>query len=168
MLQVRDGNAALQAAVLAFKRGDRDLKSTMNKETRARMSPLWKSLVESKAAAQGTTASKVLGKGARIKAGLPPVALAATSGRRTRGGLVPGDDWYAFEFGGQRSKETTYTRRSVKGNAHQVTRHTSRQLPGRKKQGWVVYPSVAEITPRMVSMWIFIIADTYRNAAESR
>lgn len=167
MLRTGD-NRALEAAVLAFKRGDRALKSTMNKETRTRMTPVWKSLVESKAAARGGTSAVVLGKGARIKAGLPPVAVAATSGRKMRGGLTPRDDWHAFEFGGQRSKETTYTRRSPKGTTHQVTRHTSRQLPGRTKQGWVVYPAVAEITPRMVSMWIFIIAETYRNAAESR
>lgn len=164
MLDVGDAPREIRAAALALRGADRNLRSDINKATREVMSPVWKALVQARADRRRD--QKVLATGARIKAGNPPAAVAATSRRRLRGGLVPGEQWAALEFGANRDKTTTYTRRSKTGGTHQVTRHAARQLPPRRRTGHVIYPAVKEIAPRMVSLWVQTIVRKYYEAAE--
>lgn len=164
MLDVGDAPREVRAAVLALRRADRDLRSKINRATRETLSPVWRGLVQNNAYRRRDGA--ILAKGARIKAGNPPAGIAASSRRPLSGGLVPGDQWAPFEFGGDRSKVTTYTRLSPRGRSHQVRRHTARQLPPRSRQGHVVYPAVAEIAPRAASLWVQLIVRAYLDAAE--
>lgn len=164
MIDVGRAPAQVRAAVLALKRAGRDLRSDINKATRAEMTPVWKSLVESAARTSQDTA--VLAKGARIKAGNPPAGQAATSRRALSGGLKPADNWQSIEFGADRNKTSTYTRKSKNGGSHQVTRHASKQLPQRIRTGRVVYPALAQIGPRLASLWVQIIVRKYAEAAE--
>lgn len=166
MIDVGSAPAQLRAAVLAMKAADRDLKSTINKATRTVMSPVWRDAVA--AGANRRRDQKVLATGARIKAGNPPAAVAATSRRRLRGGLVPGERWPVFEFGANRDKVTTYTRTSPNGTSHQVTRRTARQLPPRRRTGHVIYPAVKAVAPRVASLWVQIIVREYYDAAERK
>ena len=94
------------------------------------------------------------------------MAIAASSRRALRGGLVPADQWHAVEFGADREKVTTYQRRSPKGNLHRVSRHTARQLPPRRRAGWVAYPALAEFLPRALRLWSQLIVRKYAEAAE--
>jgi len=158
------GSRELQAAVFAMKAADRELKSDINKATRATMSPVWKSLVELHATYRRDTA--VIAKGARINAGNPPTAVAAKSNRALRGGLIPSESWQAIEFGGNRNKGSTYTRTSPKGKRHRVTRHTARGLPPRYRNGRVAYQAVGDIGPRLASLWVQLIIRKYAEAAE--
>lgn len=165
-ISVRDADE-LQAAVLALKLADRDLRREINRATVAVGNRIWKPLV----AAHATRAmdARVLVPGARVKAGNPPTAVAAASRRpigRTRR-LVPADSWHAFEFGAS-DREVTYDRRSRKGTVHRVTRHTRRQLPPRIRAGRVVFPAFAETAPRIVSLWVQLIVKKYAEAAEGR
>lgn len=164
MLDVARAPEALRAAVLALKAASRDLRTDINRATRETMNPVWKSLVEQRATSARDRA--ILGKGARIKAGNPPAGQAATSRRALRGGLSPVDNWQAIEFGADRERVTTYDRRSKNGGSHTVTRHTARQLPPRIRSGRVVYPAVADIGPRLASLWVSIIVRKYHDAAE--
>lgn len=131
---------------------DRSLRSDVNRETRSMAGPVWKQEIQSRVRTPMDT--RVLAKGAALRAGNPPVLVAATSNRKLRGGLVPGNDWKWFEFGANRNKTKTYSRRSKNGGKHQVTRHTARQLPAHQKGGRVVFPAVADIAPRIASLWV--------------
>lgn len=125
------------------------------------MGPVWTSLVDRYAA--GSLDRRVLTAGARIAAGNPPVATAATSRRRLSGGLMPAEAWPAFEFGADRNKRTTYRRKGAT-----VTRRTRRQLPSRNPRGRVVFKAFREIAPRNVSLWVQIIVKTYNDAAKGK
>lgn len=164
MLRVGE-HRELQAVVLAMKAADRDLKRDINKATRDTMNPVWKSLVQANATRRLDGA--VLTPGTRIAGGNPPAAVAANSRRTMRGGMVPAAWWHAVEFGANRNKVTTYTRRSPKGKTHKVTRHTARQLPQRTRGGRVIHPAFAELNPRMASLWAQIVVKKYLDAADA-
>lgn len=164
MLDVGQAPAAIRAAVLALKAADRDLRNQIARATREVMSPVWQRTI-----AEHSTwrmDDLVLGKGARIKAGNPPAAIAATSRRKLSGGLQPSTQWQAIEFGLPANHKRTYNRRSKNGGTHKVTRHTGRQLPTKTPKGRVVYPAVKAIAPRMASLWVQLIVRTYHEAAE--
>lgn len=165
MLSVK-ADARLQAAVLAMKAGDRTLRADINRATRDTIGPVWTRAVLAHADTDLDRA--VIAKGARIKPGNPPAAVAATSARRLRGGLQPSADWQAVEFGGTPSRVRTYTRVSPKGRRHSVTRHTMRQLPAHRKAGRVALPAFADVAPRAVSLWVQLIVKRYATALEGR
>jgi len=169
VLSVGD-DRVLKAAVLAFKAADRDLRADINRATREKMNPVWRDVVQSRAAGQGGLTSRMLGAGAKIAAGNPPVAKAAQSTRKVGRGLVPADDYGPWEFGvPNREKFTRYTRRNrVAGGSHKVRRRTMRGLPSKASGGRVVYPAWSEVAPRMVSLWVQLIVKTYHDAAEGR
>ena len=164
MLRVGDARE-LQAAVLALKSVDRDLRSRINKATTATMGPEWKSLVASKAHTKWD--QRIIVPGTRIAGGNPPTAVAANS-RRKVGRLIPAENWRGFEFGADRNAYSRYTRRSPKGKVHQVERRTMRHMPPRSPKGRIVYPSFAEIAPRMVSLWVQLIVKNVYDAVEGK
>ena len=165
MLSVED-HRALQAAVLALKAMDRTLRSDINRETKRMLDPVWKSAVAGNATSELDRV--VVVKGSRVKAGNPPIAVAASSRKALSGGLVPQDRWPIIEFGGTYNKVTTYQSTSPKGRKYSVTRHTARQLPARQRSGRVAYKALAQVTPRVVSLWVqMIVAKTYE-AIEGR
>lgn len=158
------GDDRLKAAVLALKAADRDLRRTINAATKDVIGPVWTSAVE--AEASSTLDRAVVVKGVRLKPGNPPSAVAASSVKRLRGGLLPADQWHAVEFGSDRNRVTTYQRRGRKGAAHTVRRHTTRQLPARTAGGRVAMPAFKAVAPRAVSLWVQIIVRKYAVAAQ--
>lgn len=159
--------AILRGAVLALKAVDRPVKKQINDETRGTLNQPWREAVATHA--DGSRMSnRVFGKGARVAAGNPARLVAASSKRALRkgpGGFVPDALGRALEFAdGDRSKKSTYTRRYKGGAAHEVSRRTLTGWPRARRGGLVVYPAVAEVMPRFVSMWVQIIV---RNIHES-
>jgi hypothetical protein len=154
----------LKAAVLAMRAGDRTLRADINRATKDTIGPVWTRAVLAHASTDLDRA--VIAKGARIKPGNPPAAVAATSTRRLRGGLVPAVEWAAYEFGGTPAKVSTYQRTSPKGRQHKVTRHTARQLPAHTGKGRVALPAFADIAPRAVSLWVQLIVKRYASALD--
>ena len=157
----------LKAVVLALKAMGKDLRRDINRATTQTMGPEWKAAI----AARASTAQdrRVLVPGARIASGNPPAARAATSRRRLSGGLVPSESWRAFEFGSKGDRRTTYTRRNRSGSgSHRVTRNTTAQLPARAPKGRVVYPAFADLGPRMVALWVQLVARKAHEAFEGR
>ena len=161
MLDVEDARE-LQAAVLALKAMDRTLVRDINRDTRSVLNGPWQQEVKSRA--RTTMDSRVLATGARIKAGNPPVAVAASSTRaigKTRR-LKPAERWQGWEFGSDRNAYSRYTGTSPKGKKYPVARRTTRHLPPRTRQGRVVYPAFAAIAPRAVELWLqTIVRKTY-------
>lgn len=170
MLYVED-HGELQAAVLALKAADRDLKSRINKATRATMGPVWKQQVEAAVASESPFVSLLL-KGVSVSAGNPPSFRAATSTRKVgRKGstLTPAKNFYLAEFGANANHVARYQRKSrASGGTHQVRRHTNTGLPEVRRKGRVIYPLVAKIAPRTVSLWVQLIIKTYAEAAEGK
>ena len=182
MLVVGD-HKELQAAVLAMKSADRDLKRRINVATRETMNPVWKTMVTAHLGGTDVMTSRMLDNGVRIAAGNPPRAMAAQSTRAVGRGkrLVPSRDFAGWEFGVNRMAYSRYERknpfrpvhggRKRTGNpsgTHVVERRTMMGMPRRQPQGRVVYPAFAEIAPRMVSLWVQIIVKSYNDAAEGK
>ncbi len=166
MIRVGD-HRELQAAVLALRVMDRSLRNDIARSTKAVFDPIWQGQVE--AFATTKLDKMVIAKGARVKAGNPPTAIAASSEARMRGGLIPAEDWAPFEFGtNDRNKVTTY--QSHRGStSFKVTRHTARQLPGRNRRGRVAYRAFEEVAPRIVSLWVqMIVKKTYESFGMGR
>lgn len=158
------GDERLRAAALVMKNSRRDVVREINTRTRTTLAPLWKALVETHATYAMDTA--VLAKGARIRAGNPPVAIAASSRRRLRGGLIPAEQYASREFGSNRDRVRTYDRRSKNGGTHKVTRHTARQLPPRYRKGRVVFPAFAEFAPRAAALWVQTVVRTIMDGVD--
>ena len=169
MLSV-EGHRELQAAVLAMKAANRDLRSQINKATRRELGPIWKQEVASRLGGVRPLNAKLL-QTYRATSGNPPQALAAQSTRPVgRGALVPSRDYGPWEFGtANREAWSTYDRKNRKGSGHhKVTRRASRGLPHRRTEGRVVYPAFADAAPRMVALWVQLIVKLYNDAAEGK
>lgn len=162
-LSVR-GSDHLRAAVSAVAAARRDIKNDIARATRSTMSPVWQAEVRKRV--RDREDERVIASGARILAGNPPVAVAAQSRRKLRGGLVPNQDWQGFEFGANRARTTRYTRRAPGGKSHQVTRHTARQLPTVRRKGRIAYPALQELAPRLASLWVSIVVRKFNEAWE--
>lgn len=143
---------ALQAAVLALRLADRGLRKQINDATRATLNAPWRTGIEQRV--RTPLERRVLVPGARIAAGNPPTFVAASSRRALRGGLVPDTTWPAVEFGADRNR--------TKGK-----RHTTRQLPARRKRG-PVFNTLSDIAHRAPHLWAQLIVKVYVDAAEGR
>lgn len=141
-------DSAILATVLGFKLLAPEWRRQLNASARTVLAPEFKRAVDSHARTR--TDQRVLVQGSRVTGGNPPVLVAASSRRRLSGGLVPDQDGAAQEFGTlDRNRRTTYTRKGRK-----VTRRTRRQLPARVRSGRVVMPAVADVVPRITSLWV--------------
>jgi hypothetical protein len=160
------GSRELRATALAMKVVARDVRSAINKGTRQTMNPVWRDAV----AAQARTAmdTRVISKGARIAAGNPPTAIAASSTKALSGGFTPAVHFAAFEFGAAQSKQTTYTSRSSKGKAYKVTRHTTHQLPAFTPKGRVAYAVLGKFGHRLAALWVQTVVRMIYEASEGR
>lgn len=142
--------AELRVAALALRAAPKDIRREISAGTRNEGNVIWREEIGK--AATTTMDRLVIAKGARIKAGNPAQAIAASSRRPLSDGLIPdSEDGRAFEFGTHKPDQTTtYTRKGRK-----VTRHTHRQLPrpARQASGRVAYTAWAKTGPRLVSLW---------------
>lgn len=165
MLSVRD-STELQAVVLSLRAADRTLRTRVNRETVKMLSPVWKQELQARATRR--LDARVLLAGARVKGGNPAVAMAATSRRAIGKRFIPAEHWQAVEFGVNQNLYSRYTRRSPKGKVHTVERRVMRGFPPRTPKGRVVYPTFAEVAPRVVSLWVQTVLKTYHDAAEGK
>jgi len=164
-VSVRD-HRELRAVVLAFKALPQAIRKDLNKAVRDALNPIWRD--ELNATAHTTMDTRIILAGARVKAGNPPVVLAAQSTRAIGGRLRPADWWFAWEFGANRNKVTSYERVSRNGGTHPVRRHVSRGLPDRRRGGRVAFPAFAATAPRMLSRWVQGVVRIIHDAAEGQ
>ena len=57
---------------------------------------------------------------------------------------------------------------SRKGKAYTVRRRVNKQFSRRQKGGRVVMDSASELGTRLVALWVRVIVETYRDAAEGK
>lgn len=138
-------------AATALRSVDRDLRREVNKQTRTVVNPVWRESVDDHGSSRMD--ERVLRAGARVATGTRPALIGASSRRQLRGGLVPVDDWRAWEFGADRERFTSYRTRSPNGKRYTARRRTRRQLPPTTKGGRVLYPAVSDALPRVAALW---------------
>lgn len=165
-------SSLLRGAVLALKAIDKPIRKQIADQTRDKMNQPWREAVATHA--NGSRMDNlVMGKGARVAAG-NPARLVSTSSRRPlrkgANGFIPDQMGRALEFPGnvQHAKKSEYVRRYKGGEAHRVKRRTLTGYPAPRKGGRVVYPAVAEVMPRFVSLWVQIIVRNIYEATEGK
>lgn len=159
-------NSALRATILAIKTLDRDLKKELRGRVRTVGLVEWRGALAREAST--TLERRVLVDTARINVSDQNVRIRSAAGKRrvTSGGLSPVEYGRAVEFGANRQKVTTY--RSSRGSTRfPVTRHTARQMRPRKRSGYVFFPAAAEMTPRLLALWVQTTVRTIAEALEA-
>lgn len=163
MLDVRQSRE-LQAAILAMKAADRDLRLDIYKASRSELSSLWVPALQRRAATRMQEA--VLVKGARIRVSTDGFSLlAATSRRALKGGLVPADEWAGSEFGA-RTRRAQIATHSRSGTPYTVEKMINRQFMARVREGRVAFDAASELGTIAVRVWVRTIVDRYVAASE--
>ncbi|GAB3118416.1 hypothetical protein [Glaciibacter psychrotolerans] len=157
----------LQGVILLMKGLDRELAKQIRQVTKAMIEPEWKEAIASRASTP--LEQRVLAATARVAVSDQNVTLkSAHIGKSLSGGLKPSEIVGGAEFGADQSKKTTYTATSSKGKKFKVTRRTQSQLRPRNKAGYVVMPAVANIIPRLASLWVQTTVRTFYELIEKR
>lgn len=156
-------------SLLSVLRGLRNLDRETRKQTRQHLRPMVQQAWQAELAKRASTRleQRVLVDTARTRVSDQNVRLTSASlSRSLSGGLKPSLSYAPVEFGALPSK-TTY-QRTRKGNAHQVTRNTTAQFKKPRRQGYVVYPTVANIVPRVLAMYVQTFARAIHEALEGK
>ena len=148
----------LQAAILACKRVDADLRKAIYAATRQSVNALWLPALGRRASSH--MAQRVIVKGARAKVNTEGFSLmAATSRRNLSGGLTPAFQWQGVEFGAN-EKRKTYEQRSRLGRTYQVSKTVNRQFPARQPAGRVAFDAASEVGTKTVVAWVQAVVTT--------
>lgn len=165
MLDVRR-SPELQAALLALKGADRQLKRDINKDARTTLAPVWTQALTSQARTRADRA--VIAAGPRVTPGDRRVRVqAATKRRPLSGGLIPADQYAGFEWGASPKKKRVQAR-SRKGRAYSYERTQNRQFRARSKEGHVAMRAAGDIGPALVSSWLRVVVGQFAAAFEVR
>lgn len=163
MLDVQQ-SPELQAALLALKQANREIKRDINKDARSRLGPIWQERLN--AQATSLVDRRALLPGARVQVGDRRVtAKAATSNRPLSGGLRPAVDYGPLEWGSNR-KQKTVEAKSRKGKAYRYTRVQGGQFRPWSKQGHVAMQAVGDLVTEAVAIWVETIVGHFRGAFE--
>lgn len=129
-----------------------EIRNDLRKYQRSEAGPIWKSEVASGLSATPIS-SRVFKTGNTIKAGAVITLKAGGSNKKLSGGATPAELVRPAEFGSsRRDSYTKFNRRSPNGKVHTVTRRSSRQLPNRRRGGYVVYPAAGRSIKRITSL----------------
>jgi hypothetical protein len=146
-LSVRQ-SAHLKATVLAVKSAPTDIRRDVRQQTRKVAAPAWKDALQKRATTVQQT--RMLANTARITVSDQSVRVRAASSKRKvlSGGATPFEHGRAFEFGSSRTR--------------------GRQLPRPKRSGYVFYPALAEMAPRIISLWVQTAVRVIHNSLEGK
>lgn len=158
----------IRAVVQGMKLFPTEYRRALRKYTQSELAPEWSKILGRQSATPAQ--SRVLVSTARVSVSDQNVTLkSATVGRALGGpGSKPADLAAAEEFGGNRNEVATYRTRSPKGKSYTVTRHTQRQLPSRRRNGHIVFPSATEFIPRAAKLWVQTFVRTFYESIERK
>ena len=156
------GSQELKDVALALSAMDTPMRRYLRSLTKAKMTEPWLSEMNKRA---GTRLEKrVLSSTATIATSDQNIRItSAAKGRALSGGLNPKVDYAAVEFGANRAKKSTYTRKG-----HRVTRRTAVQLRPRNRDGYVFYPAARVMIPRLASLWVQTIVKGIGNIFDGK
>lgn len=149
------GSAELRDIALAIQQSDRDVRRVIRQYAKSEMTAPWLTAINKRAST--IPERRVISSTATVSVSDQNVRItSAAKGRRLSGGLNPKTEYGAIEFGGDRGKKSTYTRKG-----HRVTRRTQMQLRPRNRKGYVFYPAAKEMIPRLASLWVQSVVKLY-------
>lgn len=162
----------IRALLLALKQAEPTIRKEVNNRSKLAVTEIWKQELASTAAGafgkQQRARAKVLVNTAKATVGNRGVTLtSATTGRPLKGGLNPKTQWHALEFGGDK-RVRTVSSTSKLGRSYKLTRDVNAQLDPRKQGGYVIWPTVATTTPRILSLWIQTAVKTLVELVEGK
>ena len=148
-----------------MKRANTEVRLEIYKRARAELGGAWVPALQSRA---NDFQARVLVKGARTKVSNEGFSmLAATSKKSLSEGLVPAYQNAGAEWGARVRRRTIATH-SRRGKAYTVRRRINKQFLPRRKLGHVVMPAAQELGTKLVALWVRVIVETYRDAAEGK
>ena len=162
----------LQGVILALKGMDKEIAKQIRKQTKDVVLPVWQdSVAETISMGLGTRLeSRAFGNTARVAVSNQNITLSVASvGKPLSGGLNPRTQAHVVEFGADRSKTVSYEARSTRGKNYTVNkRRTRAMLRPKNKTGYVFYPTVKTVIPRIAALWIQTTVRTFHEALEKR
>ncbi len=152
MIDVRV-SSELQATVFAFKTAAPNVRREMRKAARQGINKIWAPGLRSRA--DNRMERQVLVRGARAKVESDTFSLqAATSQRALSGGLDPYSQWPGVEFGATTKVREVYVYSRRAGRSFPRDQVAGAQFKPRKKSGYVIYPTVRDVGPKVVAAWV--------------
>jgi hypothetical protein len=162
MLRV-DGIDELRLAAAYFGRLDKPTRRAVAAQAK-QWAPMLINQVQREAHTHGPPAVAVAASGKTSATTKGLVASFGTSGYMPSGGRrIPTSKLTGYEFGtGKQQQKVKYVSRGRSTGLFPVRRRVKSGMSPRNKDGYFIFPAVAEMTPRLVSMWIRAIADVAR------
>jgi hypothetical protein len=143
-------NAELQGLILGMNGLDRSLRAQLRKQSRTVIAPEWKAAVAARASTKLENRALV----ATATATVTDTNVYLNSGGKGKLAARFPNVSRAAEFGADRDFRNSYSS-NRKGKSYRINkRATQRQLPKFAKTGHVVYPSAANIIPRIAALWV--------------
>lgn len=158
----------LQAIILAVRASKKEIAKAIRQQTKKVVAPEWQRAVAERS--ESLLESRVLVATATALVSNQNVKLrSASKGRKLSGGLDPKTQYHVAEYGGDREDVRPVEGKSRKGKTYKIPkRHTKRQLRPRKKAGYVFGPSVADMVPRIASLWTQTVVRVFAEALEGK
>jgi hypothetical protein len=144
-ISVRE-SAHLKATVIAMQSADREIQSAIRTETRTVGASVWRDELAQRPAIEQQT--RMLVNTARVSSSNNGITLTAATQKRPvlSGGGSPIRLGKAYEFG------------SRKG----------RGIPPTRRGGYVIYPALADVAPRLISLWAQTVMRIAHDALEGK
>jgi hypothetical protein len=141
-------SAHLRATVLALKAAPKDIRGDVRRETRAVAAPQW--TAELHRLSRSPQQTRMLANTARITVSDQSVRVRAAGSKRKAlsGGATPYDEGKAFEFGSSKTR--------------------GRQAPRPRRRGYVFYPALATMGPRIIALWVQTAVRVIHNSLEGK
>lgn len=153
----------LQGVLLLLKGLDRETAKQIRTATRMIGQPEWRSALAQNSHTR--LENRVLVESGRLAVSNQNVTMRAGHlSKRLAGGARLSDVAHSAEFGA--NTEAVQDVRSSRGK--QYRRHTRRQFRKRRRTGYVFYPAVASIIPRLASLWVQTTVRTFLEAMEGK
>jgi hypothetical protein len=153
----------VQLAAQYFGRMDKDVRRSVAAEAK-QWGPMLVNRVQQDAHSHGRPAVAVASSGKVSATTKGLVASFGTSGTMASGDRrIPVSKLTGYEFGtGKQRQKVAYTSRGRSSGLFKVQRRVKSGMSSRNPDGYFIFPAVAEMTPKLVAMWVRAIADVAR------
>ena len=163
-----NSSRGLQAVVLSLSQANREVRKLVRQQSQRVIQPEFQKAMNEQASTLAESKGLALTSRTQLSDRNVTLGTGTKKGPGFSGGLDPRTSARALEFGAKRDKVTTYKSKRKAGKTFSVTRHTQRQFKPNKRAGYVFYPVIAEMAPRILSLWTKTVVKTFHDAMEGK